>query len=537
MPGSSRSCRALAVVVAFAALSTLSAQSPALLTVLDSAPAAAKAWQLAEQARSPMVARSVLVGIDTQALAALPLGGAPPLGTFTVDLFETQVTIEVTSRAWTLGYSVYNGRVLGQPSEVHLSVAPGGEAWGSIDVGAESFVLAHTGVGAVHVLQRIDQRLLPAHMRCGTDQSHAVAAPAVASLAAAANSNCGLSTIDILVFYTPMARQNAGGTASMEAAIVGAIAQANAAHVGSGVPAEFRLVHMAETNYAELGTGTDLSRFRDDQDGFMDEVHTLRTTYGGDLMHLITDPASASYCGIGYLMTNLSTGFATSAFAVTVRTCIPNRTFTHECGHNVGCHHDAANAGAALYPHSYGYRTPDNAYRTIMAYSPGTRINRWSSPNVQHLGYTMGVAGSADNALSFTDTCATVAQFVGTQAPNWCDLGGGIPGALGKPVLTGAGTINLADPLTLTVSSYLPNGVGLMVIGASDISVPAFGGVIVPSPDVLAFLTGNGSDIVYDVNWLATLPVGFPVWFQSVFLDPAAVEGLSASDGVTVVVP
>lgn len=534
-----RSCRALATlaIAGLMTLATARAQTPALLSAVEVVPPAASRWEQAERTRSPMVARSAFVRIDTAALAALPPGGAPPLGTFALALFEQQAALEITSRTWTLDHRVFHGRIVGRTSEVHLVLSPSGLVWGSIDIDATSFVLAPTGVGDVHVLQHIDQTLLPPHMSCGTDHNHEVAAPAVSSLVSSLNTNCSLVTIDVMVFYTPQAQQNAGGTAAMEAAIVGAIAQANAAHIASGVPAEFRLVHAAETQYTELGTGTDLSRFRTDQDGFMDEVHALRTTYGADLMHLITDPASASYCGIGYLMTNLSVGFASSAFAVTVRGCIPNRTFTHESGHNMGCHHDAANAGTALYPYSYGYRTPDNAYRTIMAYAPGTRINRWSSPNVDYLGYTMGVAGSADNALSLVNTCATVAQFAATQAPNWCDLDGGVPGAIGVPVITGSGTINLADPLQVTTSNYAPNAVGVLAIGASAISFPAFGGTIVPSPDVLLAITGNGDDIVQNVDWLATLPPAFEVWFQAVILDPSAAQGIAASDAVKVTIP
>ena len=509
---------------------------PPLLRPVGNPPAAAIAWDAAERARSPMVARSGFVRIDTAALAALPLGGAPPLGTFTLDLFETPVLLEVTSMAWTLGYRVFHGHVPGQPGSVHITVAGSGAVWGSIDVGSESFVLAHTGITDVHVLQRIDHALLPLHMRCGTDNTHAIAAAPTVGIDNT-NSDCGRTTIDVLVGYTPRARTNAGGTAAMEAAIVGAIAQANSAFLDSGVVMEFRLVHMAETNYTELGSSTDLYRFQTDLDGYMDEVFTLRTTYGADLMHLITDPASAQYCGIGFLMTSLSTGFASNAFAVTVRTCIANRSFTHECGHNMGCHHDAANAGAAIYPYAYGYRTPDNAYRTIMAYAPGTRINRWSSPNVQYLGYTMGVAGAADNAMTLDNTRTTVAQFAATQAPVWCDLGGGIPGALGKPTLTGAGTINLADPLTLTVRSYAPNAIGLLIAGASAINMPLFGGVLVPSLDLPLTITGNGGDIVHNANWLANLSPGFQAWFQAAFLDLAAVQGFAASDAVMVTVP
>lgn len=532
--------RAVAVVgAALLSLPWARAQQPRLLTPVDPAPAAAVAWEARERSKNPMLVQSTFVRIDTSALEKLPPGGAPPLGTFAVDLFGDVVSIEITSRDWQLGQRLFRGRVVStqKPSEVHIVLSPSGVVWASIDIDTAQWVVAHTGVGDVHVLQSMDASRLPAHMRCGTNGSHEVAAPAMASLLPPINTNCSLTTIDVIVLYTTAARQNAGGQAAIETAIVGAVAQANEAHIGSGVPAEFRLVHLAETAYSELGTSTDLSRLRNTSDGFIDEVHTLRATYGADLVHLVTDPVSASYCGIGYLMTNLSTGFASSAFAITVRGCISNRTFAHESGHNLGCAHDAANAGAALFPYSYGYRTPDDAYRTIMAYAPGTRINRWSSPNVTYLGYTMGVAGAADNALTIVNSCTTAAQFFATMAPVWCQLGGGIPGSLGEPVLTGAGTINLADPLTMTVANYTPNTLGIQIVGASAIDLAAFGGTIVPALDVLTLLTGTGPDIVQNANWLATLPPGFQVWAQAVFLDATAAQGLAASDAVKVTVP
>ena len=86
-----------------------------------------------------MVARSGFVRIDTAALAALPLGGAPPLGAFTLDLFEVPVQLDVTSLTWTLGYRVFHGRVPGQTSEVHITVAGNGAAWASIDVLSPGF--------------------------------------------------------------------------------------------------------------------------------------------------------------------------------------------------------------------------------------------------------------------------------------------------------------------------------------------------------------------------------------------------------------
>ncbi len=533
-------CRgALAASFVLATLTALRAQThPPLLTLVAQPPAAAIAWEAAERQKSMMVTQATFVLVDVPALLALPPGGAPPLGTFRLDLHQGPVTLALTGTSWTLGYRSFRGHVPNTTSSVVLTAAPTGEVHGLIDIGDDQYALVPTPVAGVHVLQRIDASMLPAHMGCGTDHTHLVTPPVAPALPSPhdGNSDCSRTTIDILIFYTPNARNGAGGTAAIETAIVGAIAQANEGHLGSGAPIEFRLVHMAETNYTEVGSSTDLSRFRSTTDGIMDEVHGLRNDYGGDLMHLLIEPP-AGFCGVGYLMGSLSLGFESSAFAVTVRTCIPGRTLTHECGHNMGCHHDAANAGAAIYPYSYGYRTPDNAYRTIMAYSPGTRINRWSSPNVTHLGYTMGVAGSADNVLSIANTCLTVAQFRATQAPRWCQLGGGIAGASGTPSLVGTGTINQLAPLELSIGGYGAPGIGALILGVTAVNVPLFGGTLVPALDYTVTLVGGGAPIVHDASWLAALPPGFQIWAQAAFLDLTGPQGWTASDAVSVTRP
>lgn len=519
---------------------TMAAQAPTppLLAPVAAVPVAAQTWEAAERLANPTILRTQFVAVDTAALLRIPTVGPAPLGTLALDLFGRATTFDVEQVEWTLGYRVFTGSLRGIDGEVHLTLAADGTTAALIALPRATYAIASSGVPGVHVLEQLDPDRLPAARACGTDHTHAVVAPTAPPIASlGTNSDCGLTTIDIIVFYTPQARLDGGGQSAIEATIVSAIAQANTGHDLSGAPVQFRLVHMAETTYTELGTGTDLASLRDPADGFMDEVHAARDTYGADLVHLITSPSSAAYCGIGYLMGSLSTGFESSAFAVTVRTCISNRSLTHECGHNMGCHHDAANAGPAIYPYSYGYRTPDNAFRTIMAYAPGTRVNRWSGPGVVYQGYTMGTAGSADNVLTLVNTCLTVSQFRATIAPRWCDLGGGIAGASGVPTMTGAGTINLADPLTLTMRGYVPGAIGLLVVGTTAVNVPLFGGTLVPAPEILLSLLGSTTEIVQDCSALATLAPGTEVWAQSVFLDASAPEGLTASDGVKVTVP
>ena len=123
------------------------------------------------------------------------------------------------------------------------------------------------------------------------------------------------SIIDVMVVYTPAARDAEGGTAAMDALINLAVEETNTAFANSLVDPRIRLVHTAVVNYVETGDmGTDISRLRTKTDGYMDEVHLWRDTYAADQVSLIE--ASGNYCGIAYLMSNVSSSFSPWAFAV-----------------------------------------------------------------------------------------------------------------------------------------------------------------------------------------------------------------------------
>jgi len=223
------------------------------------------------------------------------------------------------------------------------------------------------------------------------------------------------------VAYTPAARQAAGGTSAMNSLIALAVRESNTGYSNSNVTQRMRLVHTVEVQYSETGFNwaTTLDRLTNTSDGFMDEVHTLRDTYGADAVVLLVN--DTAFCGQAWLMSTVSNSFKTFAFSVVSRICAAgNYSFAHELGHNMGSHHDRANAdGPAAYPYSYGYQAPDNAFRTIMAYNCGgagcPRVNYWSNPEMTFGGQPMGIdyllPNSADNRRSLNNTAFTVANF------------------------------------------------------------------------------------------------------------------------------
>lgn len=236
------------------------------------------------------------------------------------------------------------------------------------------------------------------------------------------------TTVDVLVAYSAAARSAQGGTASMLALINTAISESNSAYENSGVNLTLRLVHTMEVSEAESGNfSTELSRLRIDGDGFYDSVHDARDLYGADVVVLIQNSGNA--CGIGYLL-SLSSPNAGYGFSVTARNCATGYySFSHEIGHNMGLHHDPANAGAgAAYSYSYGHRfgPTGNEYRTIMAYAPGTRVRHFSNPQVNYSGYATGVHNAADNTRTLNQTGKLVAAY--RQASSGGGGGGGSGG-------------------------------------------------------------------------------------------------------------
>lgn len=266
--------------------------------------------------------------------------------------------------------------------------------------------------------REIDPMMFPP---CGTGPEHAVPPAPVTGKLRRAQPDAKTATyvVDVLVVYTASARAAVGGTAAMQSLINLAITESNDAYLYSIVDMELNLAGTFEVNYNESsGFSPALSALTSTNDGVMDEVHVAREAFGADMVSLIIDNSGS--CGLAYLMTSLAGDFSGSAFSVEHYSCATgNYSFAHELGHNMGSHHDLENApGGGLYPYSLGWHWGNSSnpgyngdYRSIMAYAPGTRVQRFSNPNVQFAGEATGSAGVADNALSLNNAASTVAAW------------------------------------------------------------------------------------------------------------------------------
>ncbi len=233
-------------------------------------------------------------------------------------------------------------------------------------------------------------------------------------------------TVDVLAVYTPAARTWAvANEGSISNTIAQAMAKGQLAADNSGVFVNVNLVHSAEVAYTEDGdSGVDLDRLQDPADGHMDVVHTLRNTYGADLVVLFENIGDTG--GIGYLLES-PFGEPAWGFSITrVQQASWTYTTIHEIGHNMGlAHHKAQNteAGPGLFSYSAGWRwtgTDGRQYCSIMTYELGRyfadgitheRVAYFSNPGIAHLGTATGHPADGDNARTMRATKDVVAAY------------------------------------------------------------------------------------------------------------------------------
>ena len=232
-------------------------------------------------------------------------------------------------------------------------------------------------------------------------------------------------TIDVAVFYTPAAREAAGGRGAIEAVIDLMVAEANKAYEASDVRPRLALVHRSEVPYTETGeSGLDLVRLLTPSDGYLDGVHALRDQSGADLVYLIVEKAT-NVCGT----TDLG-----GSFGLTQHQC-GGLTFVHEIGHNLWLEHDRYQThhnefGVSTHP-AYGYvnqrafatgTSRSSRWRTIMSYNTQcgksqfycSWLPRFSNPRQRYNGDPLGIAyGAGGSGVTGAADAAAVLNVIG----------------------------------------------------------------------------------------------------------------------------
>jgi hypothetical protein len=118
----------------------------------------------------------------------------------------------------------------------------------------------------------------------------------------------------------------------------------------------------------------------------------------------------------------------------------------------------------------------------------------------------------------------------------WTDLGNGLGGTSGIPILTGNGSLLPNQPLNLNLFSARNNSLSLLIVGYNTLYIPWKGGTLVPSINSTFTLpTGSLGWVFLAGDWPGNIPQGTEVFFQCWTIDPAAPQGMSASNALRAV--
>ncbi len=374
-----------------------------------------------------LVVRARRVGIDFEAFApltdVLERGAALPV--LRLNLFENVVVESVVESVdlTASGYS-WSGAVAGDPMGSVAVAVNGDVVSGVVRTRGREYMIRSLGSGQ-YSIREVDRYGLPEG-----------APPLVPRLLDADPAPAAFvddpGRVDIAVFYTSEAQEDAGGTDEINALIDVWIADTNGAYLRSDIQHRLNLVLREQVSYTEGEDSEDNSVVEqaidcliEADDDCLDAVHARREKYSADLVHLIVSgPAPEYACGIAGL---------TGSFGVSHLDC-GSDTFAHEIGHNSGANHDryvkydeecetdpetpCFNDFPSAYAYGYVNQLGLNAsapyerrWRTMMAYSTQCfepdntycpRVMRFSNPEQSWYGDWLGVYGTTSQS-SYSD--------------------------------------------------------------------------------------------------------------------------------------
>ena len=330
---------------------------------------------------------------------------------------EFEVVVERTSPTLS-GYSL-SGRVAGVAGST-VTFAAGAEVLvGTVWMPGAVYELSPRKDG-VHEFRQVDLSVLPRLAEPIRVEGGWDGLVAIDRAVADGDATDSGSIVDVLVLWTPKARELAGGEAQMRTRVDLAVAWTNGAYARSGAEVRLNLVGAEEVDYVEeevvpgeaygRASGQDLARLQDPSDGVMDEAHERRDALGADLVSLFTGGGGAGRALLPGPFSVVGSYQGGEIYDVI-------RIFAHELGHNMGLSHDRYEQFSfgleGLLPFSYGYvnklafepgASRADCLTTIMAYPsrcgdaglPFTTVPYFSTPMRRMGAAPLGVPKSSD---------------------------------------------------------------------------------------------------------------------------------------------
>ncbi|MDP2914015.1 MAG: zinc-dependent metalloprotease family protein [Candidatus Aminicenantes bacterium] len=348
----------------------------------------------------------------------------------TIDRVETDVNGVLAVRA----------RIQGADGYLLLSSDKGRSLGRLVLPERREYEISCVGGGTTHIIQefapgsRIALDDGPPLIPPATALSGSVLPPLGVESPAAANTR-----IDVMIPYTPAARDHANAGSGINNFINLAMQLGQLGMDNSLVEITLRLVYSALIDYTESGSSyTDLDRLTNTADGYMDQVHTWRNTYGADLVHLLTKVEDVG--GLGWLL-NTVAGSPSYAFSLgRIQQISWGYTTVHELGHNMGCGHRKGQPGETwngLFSYAAGWRWVGNdsaKYCSIMSYTDDwdgvkpTQVGYFSNPSVLYKGTPTGNAVDGDNVRSLREIKTVISNYRADSGTNTLTITAGAGG-------------------------------------------------------------------------------------------------------------
>jgi len=178
--------------------------------------------------------------------------------------------------------------------------------------------------------------------------------------------------------------------------------------------------------------------------------------------------------------------------------------------------------------------------RSVPLTETGWKVNGWTGPPATQvdlqtvLGALQKLLINSEWHTGSDDTNLDNVVLQPAAGSAWMNLGSGLAGITGVPVLVGSGPLASGSAGSLSLVNARPSSPTVLFLSLSSVPLPVKGGVLLAHPDVLTLNLGTSATgaILLPWSWPAGIPSGTSLYFQYGIKDAAAVQGVALSNAV-----